>query len=464
MTVSTASLPEKLPDTGAIDTAAAAVRKVGTDSHEIRKDVQSDWSGLPGVFESPHQALVYSAVKTVMKPYTDAVKTLTNDTATALEGFSSDISGLKQRYDDVKKQASAHNALEGDDRPDDYGTKNADIQAEINAVSRLYDDAVKECADKISKLNPLYGDGAKTAGKAYGAVSTYALPALKALGLTADSLEFRNGQLIFKYNSDANDFKKTGLPKKFSIKEGTLKKLGVPNSYVERLVDSQKPSGDRVSKNAGKNMLHNLDPKSPLGALVAKYPWLKNSKFSVHGQKVDLKVQLTRGSGSHRGGPHARTGPVKLPKALDKVNKFANGPAGKLLTVVGAGTTFAGTYTEGYNESLIRNPDMSPGEHRAEAAKDAAIVTGAEQVGSVVGTAVGRGAGAAIGQAIIPIPGVGAAVGGFLGGLAGGYVGGVVGNAIGSTINDIRHGDIGSVGEAVGSTLKDIGSSLNPFD
>lgn len=464
MSVNISSLPDKLPNTATIDTRAAAVRKVGTQSSDIRDDVQGHWSGLSAVFESPHQDKVFSAVTTVMSPYIDAVGTITDDTATALEDFSTAIAGIKARYDAVKEQAATHNALEGDDRPDDYWTKNADIQAEINAVGGLYDDAVKTCADTISKLNPMYGDTANNVGTAYGAATTYALPALKALGLTASSLSFRNGQLHFKFNSDANSFKQRGLPGRFSIKEGTLKRLGVPNSYIERLVDSQAPSGERVSKNAGQAMLRDLDPKSALGGLVAKYPWLKNTKFSVHGQRVELKVQLTRGAGSHRGGSHARTGPVKLPKALDKINKFANGPAGKLLTVVGAGTTFAGTYTDGYNDSLIRNPEMSPDEHKTEAVKDAAIVTGAEQVGSVVGTAVGRGAGAAIGQAIIPIPGVGAAVGGFLGGLAGGYVGGVVGNAIGSTINDIRHGDIGSVGEAVADTGKKVLSSLNPFD
>lgn len=464
MSVDTSSLPDKLPDTGTIDTRAAAVRKVGTQSKDIRDDVQSDWSGLDAVFESPHQDKVFSAVTTVMSPYIDAVGTVTDDTATALEDFSSAISNLKSRYDAVKEQASTHNALEGDDRPDDYWTANGEIQREINAVAGLYDDAVKTCADKISKLNPLFGDAAKTAGTVNG-YSGHAKNALEALGLTVSSLEFRNGKLFFKFNSDANDFKAKGMPGRFSIKEGTLRKLGVPNSYIERLAESQKATGpERVSKNAGTAMLHNLDPKTPLGALVAKYPWLKNTKFSVHGQKVELKVQLTRGSGSHQGGRHARTGPVKLPKALDKVNKFANGPAGKLLNVVGAGVTFAGTYTEGYNDSLLRNPDMSPAEHRAEAAKDAAVVTASEQVGTVVGTAVGRGVGAAVGQAIIPIPGVGAAVGGFVGGLAGGWLGGTVGNAIGSTINDIRHGDIGSVGEAVMDTGKKVLSSLNPFD
>ncbi|MDN5814097.1 MAG: hypothetical protein L0H40_13825, partial [Micrococcaceae bacterium] len=58
---------------------------------------------------------------------------------------------------------------------------------------------------------------------------------------------------------------------------------------------------------------------------------------------------------------------------------------------------------------------------------------------------------------------VGAAVGGFVGGLAGGWVGGQVGNAIGSTINDLRHGDIGSIGEAAKETGKKILKSLNPF-
>ncbi|WP_372698989.1 hypothetical protein [Arthrobacter sp. JSM 101049] len=399
---------------------------------------------------------------TVMSPYVDAVGTVTDDTATALEDFSSAISNLKGRYDAVKEQASQHNALEGEDRPDDYWTTNGEIQREINAVSRLYDDAVETCADKISKLNPLVADLTKPAGTVNG-LSGHTKNALASLGLAGSSLEFRDRKIFFTYNSEANLFKEKSNPGRFSIQERTLKRLGVPNSYIERLADSQKATDpERVSKNAGKEMLHRLDSKSPLGALAAKYPWLKNTKYSVHGRKVELKTQLTRGGGTP--GRHAAPGPARLPKALDKVNKFANGPAGKVLSVVGAGATFTGTYTEGYNDSLIRNPDMTPAQHQAEAAKDAAVVTASEQVGSMVGTAVGRGAGAALGQAVIPIPGVGAAIGGFVGGMAGGWLGGIVGGAVGSTINDIRHGDIGSVGEAVGGTLKDIGSSLNPFD
>ncbi|WP_372698990.1 hypothetical protein [Arthrobacter sp. JSM 101049] len=43
MSVDLSSLPDKLPNTANIDTEASAVRKIGTQSKDIRDDVQSDW-------------------------------------------------------------------------------------------------------------------------------------------------------------------------------------------------------------------------------------------------------------------------------------------------------------------------------------------------------------------------------------------------------------------------------------
>ncbi|MDN5813563.1 MAG: hypothetical protein L0H40_11085, partial [Micrococcaceae bacterium] len=411
MSVVISPLPDRLPDTAAIDSKAKAVRKVGTDCGDIRDDVQSHWSGLGAVFESPHQDKVYAAVTTVLSPPIDAVGTVTDDTAKALEDFSSRIAGLKARYDAVVSRAASHNEMREEARPDDYFDTTGDIQLEVNAVAELYDDAVSTCASKIAELNPLFGDGLKNANKAAG-YGGDAVTALTVLGLTASSFEYRDGKLFFVYNSDRNEHKKGFQPKRYGITEKRLQKLGVPKSYAERIADGggrKNPSYvPKHARLAGNHYIpkHAANPMALAvggGPLAAKYPW--NVKPIRDGAHVRVTKQLTRGPGRHERNPNTRTGPVKLPKALEKVNKFTQGPGGKLLTVAGAGMTFVGAYGEGYNDSVLRNPEMTHAEHQKEARKDAAVVTAAEETGAIVGTAVGRGVGAAVGQALIPIPG-----------------------------------------------------------
>lgn len=236
MGVVTSPLPDKLPDTAAIDSKAKAVRKVGTDCGDIRDDVHSHWSGLGAVFESPHQDKVYAAVTPVLSPPIDAVGTVTDDTAKALEDFSSKIASLKARYDAVVSRAASPNDLVEEARPDDYWATDGDIQLEISAVAELYDEVVSTCASTITELNPLFGGGLKNANTAAG-YGEHALNALEALGVTTSSFEYRDGKLFFVYNSDRNDHREEFQPKRYGITEKRLQKLGVPKSYAERIAD-----------------------------------------------------------------------------------------------------------------------------------------------------------------------------------------------------------------------------------
>lgn len=463
MRVDISSLPSKLPDTETIDTQAAAVRKVGTDSVDIRDDVQGHWAGLGAVFESPHQDKVFSAVETVMSPYIDDVGTTTGSAADALENFSSAISGMKSRYDTIKEQAASHNSLGASYLPEDYSEIGISLQEEVAAVRKLYDDAVKECADAISKLNPLISDSVSNGISDASAVldiPDYASNGAKVLGMSAALLGINTGPLNF--------YVATGTENPFTAKGPgrTGAHVGSANTHVGSANTHRALGNSRLPTSFGALAANISNTHRKAGP--PRYGKAVDGVFNAPARTVakpgtakhpEIKAELTR-----KTNPHRADGPARLPKSLDKVNKFANGPGGKALSVVGTGLSFAGAYTDGYNDSVIRNPGMTPAEHKVEAAKDATVAAGSEAVGSVVGTAVGRGAGAVVGQALIPIPGVGAAVGGIVGGMIGGYVGGEVGGAVGSTINDIRHGDVGSVGEAAKDVGKKVFSSLNPFD
>lgn len=108
----------------------------------------------------------------------------------------------------------------------------------------------------------------------------------------------------------------------------------------------------------------------------------------------------------------------------------------KGLGVLGAGVTLYGAWTNEYNESLMRHPELSESEHQAEATKRAAVTGGFEVAGALGGAAVGASWGASIGTAI-PIPVVGTVVGGVVGGLVGGLIGGFLGNKTGEVVEEV---------------------------
>ncbi|WP_102158198.1 hypothetical protein [Zhihengliuella halotolerans] len=472
MTVSTSDLPESWPDAGNITAAAEKVRKIGTSSRTIFDDASTKWSGLSGngVFESPHQDKVLSAPANTVEPFVMITETATENVASALEDFAETMGHTnKQRYDDVLLVAQAHNnvTFEPGDKPDGYDTDSTAIQREINAVATLYDNAVQTCARKINGENPLRDLPAGVAGAhaTYKAVKKY----LEKAGVHSSHFKVRRGQLMFVYNTEVNPYRKQ-FPTSFKINRSILEGLHVPQKYIDRLTGETKAQF-RTYNGQFERWLKEAGKRSPLGLILAKYPFLKNTKLRFDGMNVRARVPLTPTTGQKPLPSNSKVQHTKLTKALERLNKLQKTPLLKGVAVVAAGLNAYGNYTEAYADSMVRDPDKSPDEHMRTAAIDASIKTGAETVGATVGTAVGRGVGAAVGQAIIPIPGVGAAVGGFVGGLAGGWLGGKVGGWAGGMINDFRHSE---TAEKIVDGVKDLGSkavdtgkkvlkSLNPF-
>lgn len=460
MAVHTAGLPATFPSSAAIDAAARLISATGTVTDSIRDDVQTHWNGMNAVFKSPHQAKVYTAVSEVMSPFIDATVLVTEGAAKALEAFADDMTNLKARYDNVVSRAGSHNGTSWADQDDDYWSTNGEVQREVNAVAGLYDAAVAKCSGALQNLIPVAGVDAKDANR----ITTFAsngLDLLEAAGVGAAQFTFKNGKLLFQYGP-GNNFGRDMRDSPFRIGAGSLERLGVPDSYIQRLANSQGPNAVRMSNNFTQNMIRDAAPGSALAAMTARYPWLKNIKLNGTGNNMNFQMQVTPGPRVPPGTQGVANGTAGILKPLKKAEELFKGPTGKLLGAVGYGLTFAGSYTEGYNGSLQRNPGKSEGEHHLEATKDAATITAASGIGAAVGTGVGRVAGAALGQALIPIPGVGAAVGGFVGGLVGGWVGGNIGGAVGGLLNDIRHGDK-SFGEAALDAGKNLLSSFNPF-
>lgn len=461
MAVNTAGLPAIFPSSTSIDAAARLISATGTVTGSIRDDVQSHWNGLGAVFKSPHQEKVYSAVSDVMSPFIEAAVLVTDGAAKALEAFADEMTNLKARHDNAVARAQSHNRIAWAEQDDDYWTADIEVQGEVNAVAGLYDAAVARCSAALQNLIPVAGP-VSTFGSNAAPYVADGLDILEAAGIAGSQFTFKNGKLFFQYGPD-NNFGRDMVDSPFRIGAGALERLGVPSSYLERLAASQGSDAVRMSNNATQNMIRDAAPGSALAALTTRYPWLKNIKLNGTGNNMNLRIQVTSGPGVPPGTLGAANGTAGILKPLKKAEELFKGPTGKLLGVAGVGLTFAGSYTEGYNGSLQRNPGMTEGEHHLEATKDAAVVTAATEIGAVVGTGVGRVAGAAVGQALIPIPGVGAAVGGFVGGLVGGWVGGNVGGAIGGFANDMRHGDK-SFGEAALDAGKNLLSSFNPFD
>ncbi|MBG6084940.1 hypothetical protein [Zhihengliuella flava] len=474
MTVSTTNLPESWPDAEAINNAAEKVRKVGTRSREIYDDVATTWSGLSGagVFESPHQAQVLAAPTSSVEPFILITETSTENVAKALEDFGEAMGpDNKQRYDDVLIVAQAHNNISfssEEDKPENYHSDQVAIQREIDQVATLYDEAVQDCARAINQENPMRDLPAGVAGAhaTYKNVTKY----LKKAGVHSANFKVRRGQLLFVYNTEVNPYRKQ-FPTSFKINRKILEGLHVPQSYIDRLTGEFKGK-HKTSYGQFERWLEKAGKRTPLGLLLAKYPHLKRTRIKFDGMNIRARAAVTPTTGMKPLPSNSKMSKTKLTKALERLNKLQKTPLLKGVAVVSAGLNAYDNYTDAYADSMLRDPDKTPAEHRQQAVTDAAIKTGAETVGATVGTAVGRGVGAAVGQAIIPIPGVGAAVGGFVGGLAGGYLGGKVGGFVGDQINNFLHSDTGEkivdgikdVGSAAVDKGKEVLSSLNPFD
>ena len=464
MSVDTSQLPASLPSEGAITPAARGVRSLGTTVSGHYSTAATTWAQLrDGRLVTPQVDRVYDAFVDVMKPYVDAYETLTDETATALEDFSEDIEDLRTRYTNARQDATEHNTMAVDARPDSYAEDGASIQSRVDAVAQDYDAAVRSCVSSLQSLNPTSGVTVNSAVSE----SLYALGIAQntagSSGAGAFSFRTRDGKVYFQF--DARHYTSVSgrqVDWRVSrISSASLERLGVPQSYLNRLNDAA-TGGGRLSNSATHRALRGLDPGTPLGALVAKYPFLKNTRLTLDGSQGSLRLQLTPGSGRPPSGTSTRvTAFTDRMRGLERL--AGNRALGGAFLAGGMALTFTGEYGSAYNESLMRDPGASAGEHHRNAAIDAGVVASSEAAGSMVGARVGQVAGAAVGQALIPIPGVGAAIGGVAGNFIGGFVGGKVGNSVGDAINEFRHTD-GNVLEKGAAAGKAFLSSLNPFD
>lgn len=456
MTVYTGALPDKLPDTAAITAAADDITTQAEKANTLVGDAQTELSGVGSVFNTPDTATVESAMNTLVKPFTDDITTSIGPVTTGLDNFASDIENLKARYDRVREDVSEHNDWQrppkGDPHRGTYDQQETDLAAEVQAVGQLYDEAVERCEKKIRQGTPSSVPGFPvSAGVTFGV----------GMGVTATETWFKSKvKFVRVRNGRINIQVSQPIPRKgHKISTKVMSKLGMPDSYVNKYANLFDPeTGKRLSIADWERAVEKVDPKSALGILFARSPWLKRRFENAHVrvEPTNLPKGKVNANGSARviaedpkGVPPKAHGKNRN-KTLKHTDAGKWGRAAKFAKVGGLGLGalgFAGSAMNGYNNSVERNPAASPGEHAKNAAIDATIETGASAVGAKVGGAIGRSAGAAIGQAIIPIPGVGAAVGAVAGGFLGNVAGGFIGGQVGKGINALRHSDGDSFGE-----------------
>lgn len=456
MTVSTHALPDQLPDTGAITAAAKDITTQADRAGTLVGDAHTELSGVGSDFNTPDTATVESAMNTLVKPFTDDIKTSIGPVTTGLDTFASDIDNLKARYDRVRDDVSEHNDWQrppaDDPHRDTYDRQETDLATEVQAVGRLYDEAVERCEKKVREGTPSSVPGFPvSAGVTFGV----------GMGLTATETWFQSKKKFMRVrNGRINLQVSEPIPRTgHKISTKVMSKLGMPDSYVNKYANVFDPeTGKRLSVADWEKAVDTVDPKSALGVMFARSPWLKRRFKDAHVsvQRTHLPNGKVRADGTARviaedpKGVHPKAHGKNRNKTLKHADAGKWGKAAKAAKWGGRGLGalgFAGSAMDGYNKSVERDPTASTGEHVKNAAVDATIETGASAAGAKVGGLVGRSAGAAIGQAIIPIPGVGAAVGAVAGGFLGNVVGGFVGGQVGKGINALRHSDGDSVGE-----------------
>ncbi|MGO1885474.1 MAG: hypothetical protein ACTH3G_08965 [Citricoccus sp.] len=457
MAVTIAGLPEKLPNTGNIDAAAADIKTAGTNAATYAEDGVTSWAGLSAHYSSPDAETALNAVNMV-QVYADEASTCATSVKTALGTFADAIEALRAEYNLVKQLAGTHNAVDTTVMDFDYAahtTERDNLQKRINDVSTAYDDASKTCADAIRSANT---------GKLFE-LTDGGLPVALATYVTKTALEgytTKGNTKYFTYNFSA--------PK--IVKPAVLDKLPIPPKFVDRIDEWTETGNSKINqmhrqllpdftKNQFVNRVSGYDGDNRrLTALLAspmfkkmlgtdgkaKNPSLRRllerHHLSVKNGKVTVGVAAT--DGKSKGTPKA---PKWAKNTLRGVNAGSH--------VIG----FASATSKQYEELRQKHPDWSEEQLKTEAVADGAttqIATAVgEEVGAKVGTQVGRYAGAALGQAIIPIPGVGAAIGGIAGGFVGNFVGGWVGGKIGGAVGDWVADNVD-----VTEVAKDVGESL----
>ncbi|HEY4614825.1 MAG TPA: hypothetical protein VIG75_05130 [Citricoccus sp.] len=471
MAVSIASLPERLPDTGAIDTAGSTIGNAGAMASSHASDGVSSWSGLSAHYDSPDAATALNAVNMV-QVFADEASTCAVAIELALRDFADAVEELRAEYDTVKELAAAHNAVDTSVTDFDlaaHHTAAGSLQERIDTVASSYDTASSTCADAIRAANT---------GKLFE-VDSGGDPVWLLTYLTKRSVEgytTKGKTTFFTY-----DFSNPQI-----VKPSALDRLPIPPGLTHR-IDDWVEAGNRaiddnyrrllpdVTKNQFVSRTGAFDPfaNPHFTALMAspsfrrflgsdgkvKNPTLRRLMERHHLSVKDgtIKVGYAATDGTTRGGTKVPDWAGAGGTALKHINRGSNALG------------FASKSSARYDELRTEHPDWSQEQLLAEAAADGALEQAGEmvgeEIGAKVGTHVGRTAGAAVGQALIPIPGVGAAVGavagGFLGNMAGGFIGGKIGGAVGGWIGD--NFDVTEVAKDVGKGIGEAADKVGDF-
>lgn len=472
-----------MPDPDALTTDAEAFGKNAPAVTTAYDNTVGQWNPLTGQMAFPDSDMVFSGLENNVVPYADMLQTGVTEMAGALGTFAESVRGFKTTWTGLRAEVAAFNKLpvkpmvEAEvDESITYLTDagRSDIVLRLSEATSEYRGYVDACVASIESANQALNPNWE------GSTTQQFLAQTKKTWTNS-----RN------YLDTAGRFSKRG--ERWTFK-GSAKDSSTPAAFLRgkipdivadpllgeapkgKLTNTSKPFAnnpvlgkysDKVFDNNDPrkfSLISGVDNVGGRAAFMIGLPKFELPKWTKKGLPGAATKTLSKVGNSALNGLHKADKFVsKLEKS--KVMKFG-GPA---LGALDAGMTYKDEFSKGYNESLREHPEWTPGQHSAEAVKDAAIVGTAETTGKVVGGVAGRTAGAAIGQAIIPIPGVGAAIGGFAGGIAGEWIGGKVGGAVGGFINDWREdgfsGAIGdakeNVGQAVDNVKQKVGGAVD---
>lgn len=479
-------LPEELGDTGEMDAHAKDLQTHGETAEDTYTDTNSTYTGLGAHVEFPGDQDLIGAFEVNCAALKETLAEGLDRIGDAVIAFSSSVSGFKSTHSTLKTDVEDFNVLhpfeyttaereraaeEGRTLPDPTRTSAARsaLISRLTTAKETYEGYIDTCVDSIKAASP----ASMPADKPFALEKVEQLKKAYDQTVTwvgrAGNIRDHNGRLGFLWEFDEaslSNFVKEGVPgwMKVHDKDSWLGKA-LPQHIKDRIPNVDKMGTTTFWKNADDRYRDFLDGMESRGShhwrqVISRLPvgaqeWLSKSSTrtgeflhsnfvldKASGKYIAATTLMTKKLPSLPAGALKRIDGLKLDDRLKALDKSRAGSAlkhgGKALGVVGAGYSYYGAYTEGYNEALADNPHASEQELRTEGIKTAAIEGSFETGGAVVGGVVGRAAGAAVGQALIPIPGVGAAIGGVAGGFVGDWVGGKVGKGVGNFANEVR--------------------------
>ncbi|CAM3701145.1 hypothetical protein NOGI109294_09735 [Nocardiopsis gilva] len=146
-------VPDVDPDE--LETAAAGLKKDGSNIADAGNDIKSAWQGLSEVYSAPESEQLLSAINPVATKGDD-IDDATSTVADALLTFAEKARKLKKRLENLRHDAllffAAHSSDEDWADDEDLREENNKRKTDIDAAFLEYQAAERECANKITPL------------------------------------------------------------------------------------------------------------------------------------------------------------------------------------------------------------------------------------------------------------------------------------------------------------------------